>query len=138
MYKNILVTLDTTGTDRAIIDHIKQLATTLQSRVVLFHVATDAVAKWRGQDAGTQEIEQSRVYLESIKSELENAGIECQSTLAYGDPVKEIVKWVKENNCDLVAMSTHGHQFVADLVLGRTASRVQHSISVPMLLLRAK
>jgi hypothetical protein len=35
-------------------------------------------------------------------------------------------------------MSTHGHKFVADLVLGTTAIRVQHGISVPVLLLRAK
>ena len=58
--------------------------------------------------------------------------------MAYGEPVKEIVKWVEEKGCDLVAMSTHGHQFVADLVLGTTANRVQHSVSVPVLLLRAK
>jgi len=38
----------------------------------------------------------------------------------------------------LVAMSTHGHRLMADLVLGTTASRVQHSIDVPVLLLRAK
>jgi nucleotide-binding universal stress UspA family protein len=58
--------------------------------------------------------------------------------LAYGEPVKEIVNWVKQKGCDLVAMSTHGHQFMADLVLGTTAIHVQHSISVPVLMLRAK
>jgi nucleotide-binding universal stress UspA family protein len=35
-------------------------------------------------------------------------------------------------------MSTHGHQFMADLILGETASKVQHSVSVPVLLLRAR
>ena len=54
------------------------------------------------------------------------------------DPVTEIVKWVRQKGCSLVAMSTHGHRFLADLFLGTTASRVQHSISVPVLLLRAK
>ncbi len=58
--------------------------------------------------------------------------------LAFGEPVKEIVNWVHKNGCDLVAMSTHGHQLFADIVLGTTASRVQHSISVPVLMLRAK
>ena len=138
MYKNILVTLDTGITDRAIIDHVKPLAKMMESRVVVFHVASGPVAKWRGQDAGGEEIEQSRVYLEATRKEFEDAGIATQAELAYGDPVKEIVKWVTENPCDLIAMSTHGHQFVADLVLGATAFRVQHSVSVPMLLLRAK
>ena len=58
--------------------------------------------------------------------------------LAYGDPANEIIKWVREKGCDLVAMSTHGHRFLADVFLGTTASRVQHSISAPVLLLRAK
>ena len=35
-------------------------------------------------------------------------------------------------------MSTHGHRFLGDLFLGTTAFRVQHSLSVPVLLLRAK
>jgi nucleotide-binding universal stress UspA family protein len=58
--------------------------------------------------------------------------------LAYGDPAKEIIRWVQQKGCDLVAMSTHGHRFLADIFLGNTASQVQHSISVPVLLLRAK
>jgi nucleotide-binding universal stress UspA family protein len=66
------------------------------------------------------------------------AGIPVQAELAYGDPATEIVKWVGRKGCDLVAMSTHGHRFWADLFLGTTANRVQHSIGVPVLLLRAK
>jgi nucleotide-binding universal stress UspA family protein len=38
----------------------------------------------------------------------------------------------------LVAMSTHGHRFLADIFLGATATRVRHSIDVPVLLLKAK
>ena len=138
MYKNILVTLDTTATDNTIIEHIIPLARMMESRIVLLHVATGAVAKWRRDDAGSQEVEQSRVYLELASKKFQDAGLPVETALAYGDAVKEIVKWVKENPCDLVAMSTHGHQLVADFVLGSTAFQVQHSISVPMLLLRAK
>ena len=66
------------------------------------------------------------------------AGIPTEAELAYGEPAKEIVKWVEQKGCDLVAMSTHGHKFVADLVLGTTAFQVQHSLRVPVLLLRAR
>ena len=138
MYKNILVTLDRTPTDRAIIDHIKLLAKAMQSRVVLLHVASGAPAQYHGPDAAGKEVEESRAYLDGIRAEFVAAGLAAESELACGEPVKEIVNWVQRNKPDLVAMSTHGHQFVADLVLGTTAIRVQHSISVPMLLLRAK
>jgi nucleotide-binding universal stress UspA family protein len=138
MYKTILVTLDGTPTDRAIIEHIKPLARLMHSRVVLLHVATGVPAKYHGTDAAGKEVQESQAYLDRIRAELTAAGIPAEADLAYGEPVKEIVSWVKHKGCDLVAMSTHGHQFMADLVLGTTAIRVQHSISVPVLLLRAK
>jgi nucleotide-binding universal stress UspA family protein len=138
MYDTILVTLDGTPTDRAIIEHVKQLATLAGSRLVLLHVADGWAARTYGRDAVSPEITEDTAYLEKVRSELQSAGIPTDAELAYGDPVNEIVKWVKQKGCDLVAMSTHGHRFLADLFLGTTASRVQHSISVPVLLLRAK
>jgi nucleotide-binding universal stress UspA family protein len=138
MYKTILLALEGTPTDRAIIGHIKPLAKLMGSRVVLFHVAAGAPARFHGPEAAGEEVENSRARLEQVREELEHAGIRADAVLAYGEPAREIVKWVEQEGCDLVAMSTHGHQFVADLVLGTTAFKVQHSISVPVLMLRAK
>ena len=138
MYKTILVTLDGTPTDRAIIEHIKPLARLMQSRVVLLHVATGVPAKYHGTDAAGKEVQESQAYLDQIRAEFTGAGIPAEADLAYGEPVKEIVNWVKHKGCDLVAMSTHGHRFLADVFLGTTATRVQHNISAPVLLLRAK
>lgn len=138
MYKTILVTLDGTSTDRAIIRHVKELAVLAQSKVVLLHVADGWAARTYGSDAVSPEIDQDTAYLNKIRAEFQTAGIAAKAELAFGDPVTEIVKWIKRKGCDLVAMSTHGHRFLGDLFLGTTASRVQHSISVPVLLLRAK
>jgi nucleotide-binding universal stress UspA family protein len=138
MYQTILVTLDTTPTDRAIIEHIKRLAKCLGSRVVLLHVASGAAAKWLGADAGGEEIEKGQAYLNEIKAEFDAAAVPAKAELAYGDPATQIVQWVAANGCDLVAMSTHGHRWLGDLFYGTTASDVQHRLSVPVLLLRAK
>jgi nucleotide-binding universal stress UspA family protein len=138
MYDTILVTLDGTPSDRAIIEHVKQLAKLAGSRLVLLHVADGWAARTYGRDAVSPEITEDTAYLEQVRSELQSLGIPAEAELAYGDPASEIVKWVQQRGCDLVAMSTHGHRFLADLFLGTTASRVQHSISVPVLLLRAK
>lgn len=138
MYKTILLTLDGTPTDRAMIEHVKSLAKLAQSRVVLLHVADGWAARTYGPDAVSREITDDTAYLKKIRSEFQSTGIPTDAELAYGEPVNEIIKWVKEKGCDLVAMSTHGHRFLADIFLGETASRVQHSISVPVLLLRAK
>jgi nucleotide-binding universal stress UspA family protein len=138
MYEKILVTLDGTSSDRAIIEHVKELAKLAHSRLVLLHVADGWAARTYGSDAVSPEIAEDTAYLEKIRAEFQAMGIPTEAELAYGEPLKEIVKWIQNKGCDLVAMSTHGHRFLADLFLGATASRVQHSISVPVLLLRAK
>src|SRR6516225_6792981 len=138
MYDKILVTLDGTPTDRAIIEHIKQLAKLAHSRLVLPHVADGWAARTYGPDAVSPEIAEDTAYLESVQTEFQSEGIPAEAELAYGDPAEEIIKWVKQKGCDLVAMSTHGHRFLADLFLGATVTRVRHSIGVPVLLLRAK
>jgi len=138
MYKTILLTLDGTPTDRAIIEHIKPLAKLTQGRVVLLHVADGWAARTFGPDAVSPEITEDTAYLNRVRSEFQSAGIPAEAELAYGEPTDEIVKWIKQKGCDLVAMSTHGHRLIADIFLGATASRVQHRISVPVLLLRAK
>lgn len=138
MYKTILVTLDGTQTDRAIIQHIKPLAKMLGSQIVLLHVADGWAARTYGADAISPEITEDTAYLEKIRDEFQSENIDARAELAYGDPGKEIIKWVEKKPCDLVAMSTHGHGLLADLFLGSASRRVRHSIHVPVLLLRAK
>jgi len=136
MYDTILLALDLSPADRPIIDHIKRLASILHSRVILFHVATGAAAQFHEEDVGGRAMKDNRTYLKEMRAEFEAASIPAEVQIAYGDPGKEIIKWVESNPCDLVAMGTHGHKLIADVFLGATASRVQHNISVPVLLLR--
>jgi nucleotide-binding universal stress UspA family protein len=137
MYDKILVTLDATPTDRAIIEHIKALARVMKSRVVLLHVADGWAARTFGADAVSPEIAEDTAYLQKVQAEFQSAGIPAEAELAFGEPGEQIIRWVLEKKCDLVAMSTHGHRFVADLFLGSTSRRVRHSVRVPVLLLRA-
>ena len=138
MYETILVTLDGTPTDRAIIEHVKELARLAHSRLVLLHVADGWAARMYGPDAVSAEVAEDKAYLEKVRAEFQSAGVSAEAELAFGEPAEEIIRWVREKGCDLVAMSTHGHRFLADLLLGTTASKVQHQVEVPVLLLRAK
>src|SRR5437879_10829472 len=115
MYKTILVTLDGTPTDRAIIEHVKQLAKLAQSRLVLLHVADGWAARTYGPDAVSPEIAEDTAYLENVRAEFQSAGIPTEAELAYGEPITEIVKWVRQKGCDLVAMSKHDHRLISDI-----------------------
>lgn len=138
MYNKILLTLDATPTDRAIIEHVKPLAKWANSRVVLLHVADGWAARTYGADAVSPEIKEDTAYLEKVRAEFQAEGISAEAELAYGNPGDEIIKWIEKKGCDLVAMSTHGHGFLADLLLGSASRQVRHRVNVPVLLLRAK
>jgi nucleotide-binding universal stress UspA family protein len=138
MYKTILVTLDGTTTDRAVIEHVKPLAKLANSRVVLLHVADGWAARTYGSDAVSREITEDTAYLKAICAELQSAGISAQTELAYGDPAKEIVKTAESARCDLIAMTSHGHRLLGDVFFGSTINEVRHKTAIPVLLVRAE
>jgi len=138
MYKKILVTLDATACDQAILAHVIPLAKLCDASVSLLHVADGWAARTFGREAVSPEITEDNVYLRKMRNQLESHGIATTAELAYGDPRTEILKWVDEKGCDLIAMSTHGHRFLGDLLFGTTASHIQHRVDVPVLLVRSK
>src|SRR5215211_5224019 len=138
MYQKILVTLDATDADRTILEHVRPLARSFQSKLVLLHVADGWTARTYGEQAVSKEVAEDQTYLEKVRGELQAEGISTEAELAYGNPADEIVRWVQQKNCDLIAMSTHGHRFFGDLFFGSTAHKVQHRVNVPVLLLRVK
>ena len=138
MYNKILVALDATHADHTILEHVTMLARTFHSSIVLLHVADGWAARLFGADAVSREIDEDKVYLERIRARLAAEGLKVEAELAYGEPADEIVKWITRRGCDLVAMSTHGHRFISDMLYGSTAEMVRHRVDVPVLLLKAR
>ena len=140
MYKKILLPLENSPADQAILDHIKPLARLCQSELVLVHVADGFVA--RNQERlnlqDSEEMRLDREYLERVQEELMQQGFKSRSVLLCGDPARELLNFAQEAGCDLIAMATHGHRFLADLVLGSVAEHVRHRIGIPILMVRAR
>ena len=138
MYEKILIALDATEEDEAIIAHVAALARGFNSSVLLLHVADGWAARLFGEDAVSREIDEDTAYLQEVQTKLAREGLKVDAQLAYGEPADEIVKWVESVGCDLVAMSTHGHRFISDFLYGSTANSVRHRVAVPVLLLKAR
>ena len=138
MYHKILIALDATEADQTILTHVSALARSFNSSLVILHVADGWAARLFGADAVSKEIVEDKAYLEKVRARLSGEGLQVEAELAYGDPADEIVKWVNNRGCDLVAMSTHGHRFISDLLYGSTAETVRHRVDVPVLLLKAR
>lgn len=139
MYKRILITLDHTPADEAILKHIEGLHAAIPSEIILLHVADGWVARHYDELMlkESEEIREDKAYLEEVTARLRQKGISVTAHLAKGDPADEIIRFVKEHQCDLIAMSTHGHRFLGDLIHGTTATKVRHHVGIPVLLLKA-
>ena len=139
MYHRILVPLEHSPTDVIIIEHVRRLAHHLGSSLVLIHVADGWAA--RNVDAlnlrESEEMRLDRDYLERLATELTTDGLSAEALLASGDPAREITAAAVREDCDLIAMATHGHKFIGDVVYGSVANAVRHETSIPVLLLRA-
>jgi nucleotide-binding universal stress UspA family protein len=138
MYKRILVPLEHTPYDAAILDHVGRLARFCRAEVVLMHVADGFAARNVRQLnlRESEEMRSDREYLEQLCAALERDGISVDCLLAGGDPAAEIKAAAEREGCDLIAMSTHGHRFLQDLLRGSVANEVRHISWVPVLLVR--
>jgi len=140
MYRRILVALENSAADRTIIKHVSQLARLTGAELLLVHVADGWVARNFDQLRlrESEEMKADRLYLEQVREDLVRQGFTVQAELAMGDPATELIRTAETKDVDLIAMSTHGHRFLADVLYGTTADRVRHLVKVPVLLLRAQ
>jgi nucleotide-binding universal stress UspA family protein len=140
MYKHILIPLENSSADETILTHIRPLARIAGAKLLLVHVADGWVARNFNQLqlAESEEMKEDRAYLEERVRELTAEGFSCDAVLALGEPSDEIIKLAREKNVDLIAMTTHGHRFISDILYGATADKVRHEVEVPVLLLKVK
>jgi len=140
MYRKILVAVEHSAADRTILRHVTGLARLTGAELLLVHVADGWAARNfdRLQLRESEEMQADRRYLDTLQEELDALGLSVRTHLAMGDPASELVRVAEEQNVDLVAMSTHGHRFLSDVIHGATADRVRHLLKVPVLLLRAQ
>ena len=140
MYKKILVALENGPADETILPHVAELAQRFGSTLLLLHVADG----WAARNFNTLELAESeemkddRAYLEKVAGHLRAQKLSVSTLLALGDPPAEILRVAAEVDCDLIALTSHGHRFFGDLFHGSTITKVRHHTNIPLLVLRAK
>jgi nucleotide-binding universal stress UspA family protein len=139
MYRRILVAVEHSPADKAVLEHVRQLAAQVGSELHLVHVADGWAA--RNFDSlqlrESEEMKDDRDYLARVAADLTSHGLKVSTELAMGDPADELIRLAEERGVDLLAMSTHGHRFLNDLIRGTTVNRVRHLVKIPVLLVRA-
>jgi len=138
MYRRILVPVEHSPYDAAILAHVRGLARHCGAQLVLLHVADGWAARNIKQLAlrESEEMRADRAYIEQCAAELATQGFSAEAVLATGDPATEIVATAEREGCDLIAMATHGHRWLQDVLRGSTASAVRHAARMPVLFVR--
>jgi nucleotide-binding universal stress UspA family protein len=139
MYKRILVALENSRADESLIPHVTEFAKKFDAELLLIHVADGWVARnfEHLKLTESEEMRDDKRYLEKTAKKLEGQGLEVSTHLALGDPPTEILKVAAREKCDLIAMTTHGHRLIGDIIFGSTIHEVRHRSTVPILLVKA-
>lgn len=140
MYRKILVALENGPADESLLPHVTELANKFGSELLLLHVADGWAARCFDQLtlAESEEMKSDRAYLENAAGQLRSAGIPVTTQLALGNPPAEIRKVAEAEQCDLIAMGSHGHLWLGDILHGSTITDVRHHTLIPILLVRAQ
>jgi nucleotide-binding universal stress UspA family protein len=133
VYENILLLLDCSPVDEAILKHVVELARIHHSRVHLFHaVHAHTLDQQRVLVAQTQEC------LAKAQAVFEKKHIPATSSFSEGEPSELVLAKVTGSDFDLVALATHGHRGISDIVLGSVSRMLKHDSDKPLLLLRGE
>lgn len=140
MFHKILVALDHSSADTALLPRVKELARLTGAEITLLHVSTGWAALWQRDLnlSDSPEMKEDRQYLLHVRDELAHEGFRVTSRHASGKPSEQILKAAREEGCDLIAMTTHGHRLLQDLIYGATITRVRHESEVPIFLVKAR
>jgi len=140
MYKKIIVPLDNSATDETILTHVRKLARLTNAELVLVHVADGFAARLQDQLnlADSEEIKNDQAYLNKVAATLQQEGFSTRAFLIQGqEPVDGILSVAQSEGGDLIAMSTHGHRFIQDMILGSVADTLRHRTDIPILMIRS-
>ena len=139
MYKKILVALENGWADQTLLSHVEPLAKLLGSELLLVHVADGWAARSFDQLKlkESEEMLADQRYLDETANAIRGRGLNVSGKLALGNPPTEIIKAAQAEHCDLIAMGTHGHKLIGDIIHGSTVHEVRHGTDIPMLLVRA-
>jgi manganese transport protein len=140
MYQKILVALENGPADQRLVPHITQFAQRLGSELLLLHVADGWAARNYDQLKlnDSAEMKADTEYLENLAARLSGEGLKVGIMLALGNPPNEIVRVAADSGCDLIALASHGHKLLGDIVHGSTIDRVRHNTTIPLLVVNAR
>ena len=134
-FTTIALALDYSANDQNIIRYALQLGST-DTKFILIHVVESVSARMMGADAHDYETRKDQDHLDEYVALLASKGYPAVGQLGFKDRTDEIARIIKENNCDLLVIGSHGHNTAKDWLFGETINSVRHMITIPVFIAR--
>ncbi len=134
-FQRIALALDYSDKDRKVLQYAMQLAKP-ETNFILIHVVESVSARMMGEQAKDYETIKDQEQMDKYIRLLAENNYQATGQLGFKNRTKEIARIVKENNCDLLIMGSHGHKTIKDWLLGETINSVRHMIDVPVFIAR--
>jgi len=139
-YTHILIAVDFSASAKQILKKARDIAQRNNAKLSLLHVveylppidsAYEPILASNWVVDENEMMEQARQSLKEF-SQQNNLGDEVELEVQLGTPKHEITQFVKDHQCDLVVMGSHGRHGIS-LLLGSTANAVLHAMPCDIL-----
>ena len=138
--QKILVPVVFADTSRHVVRQAAWLARRFHAEIVLLHVVTplsypagvlESGHEITARDLHAHIVQRAQKDLDqALRPEFD--GIAVTRVLLRGDPAREIVKTARDQNVDLIVMSTHGYGAFYRFLLGSVTAKVLHESDCPV------
>ncbi len=145
MYEHMLVPTDGSPLSTAAVENSLSFAKEIGAKVTLltviepFHILSADAEQLAGTRSTYEEHAKAEAekHLAALKEKAGSMGVACDAVHAVsGEPYQCIIDTAVENNCDLIAMASHGRRGVSALVLGSVTMKVLTHSKIPVLVYR--
>jgi manganese transport protein len=130
-FRKIAMAVDYTDTDRIVMQYAMHLGNA-DTEYLLIHIVESAQARMLQDKANDYETLQDKAYLDKYIQLFADKSLKAQGILGFKNRKDEIARIVKENNCDLLVLGSHGHKSIKDFIFGETINTLRHKVDIPV------
>ncbi len=131
LFNNIMLLVDCSPVDNAIIQIIEKIASCGNAVVTLTHVIHSHTI-----DQDTALKDKADKCMSDYLTLFEKKSVKTNILLLSGEPEVELVKEIDTGKYDLIALATHGHKMLSDILFGSISDHLKHTVSVPIIMIR--
>ncbi len=130
-FRKIAMAVDYTDTDRIVMQYAMHLGNA-DTEYLLIHIVESAQARMMQDKTNDYETLQDKAFLDKYIQLFADKSLKAKGMLGFKNRTDEIARIVKENNCDLLVLGSHGHKAVKDFIFGQTIDTLRHKVDIPV------